>query len=216
MTHPLIVIEGSDGSGKQTQADLALATLQANGRIVAYFDFPRYETSLAGRMVKDSLTGKFGDFVGLHPKQASLPYTLDRAGARDDLVVALKRGVVICNRYVPSNSAHQGAKFAEIAEQDEFIAWLEMLEHDELKLPRPTTTFYLYVPFEISHTLMEGRARDQHESNEPYLRKVIDVYLRIARERPDWKVVTCVQDGKLRSREDIHQEVMSQIRLLLS
>jgi dTMP kinase len=212
----LIVIEGSDGSGKQTQSDMLVEALRAADVHVTYFDFPRYETSLGGRLVKDSLTGAFGDFVALHPKQASLPYAIDRAGARDNLVSALEHGVVVCNRYVPSNIGHQGGKFKDTKDQDEFIAWLEGLEYGELKLPRPVLTVFLHVPYDFSLKLMlaQGRALDQHESNKGHLTAAIGVYLRLGNERNDWCVVECVQDGALRTRKDIHSEIMRRIATL--
>ncbi len=218
MTNKLIVIEGGDGAGKETQAKLALAALEKR-RQTGYFDFPRYKESLAGALVGESLKGMYGSFRHMHPKFASLPYMLDRVGAREKLREALERSHVICNRYVPSNM-YQAAKFANEAEQDEFIAWFEKLEYEELELPQPYYVFYLHVPLDFSRALMEqktqGReylggakgAKDQHEADDDYQRNVIELYKRMCRQRSSWISIECVKNGELRSREDIHENIM--------
>ena len=153
---------------------------------VAFFDFPQYEKTLAGKLVGRYLKGEFGDPLLLSPYIASLPYALDRIAARDELNKALEKGVVICNRYIPSNIGHQASKLPE-DKRDEFISWLEQMEYGELKLPKPTLVIYLYVPVEISSHLVEKKearayiggesakgAKDGHEKDMEYQQKVID------------------------------------------
>lgn len=202
-----IVIEGGDAAGKKTQANLALARLQQVGE-VTFFDFPRYEQSMSGKIVREALDGAYGDFRNLDPHLASLPYTLDRVAAGPLMWDALKKGHVLCNRYTPSNSMYQGGKFLEEEKQNEFIRWLERLEYEEFNLPRPSLLIYLHVPFDVSQTLMAGRQKDQHEQDVEYLKRVIDLYLRVAMRRADWKVVECIKDGQLMPREEIHAKVM--------
>lgn len=218
MTNKLIVIEGGDGAGKETQAKLALAALEKR-RQTGYFDFPRYKKSLAGALVGESLKGMYGSFRHMHPKFASLPYMLDRVGAREELQEALERSHVICNRYVPSNM-YQAAKLGTEIEQDDFITWFEKLEYEELALPRPYYVLYLHMPLEYSRKLMEqktqGReylggakgAKDQHEADDTYQQDVINLYKRMCRRRSSWITIECVKDGQLRSREEIHENIM--------
>lgn len=219
----LIVIEGSDGAGKETQAKRAVSILEEN-HYVAYFDFPRYERSMAGALVGECLKGAYGDFRHLHPKLASLPYTLDRIGAQLDLRSKLMFGTVVCNRYTPSNAVYQAAKLSE--GQLEFIDWLEQLEYGEYDLPRPAVVIYLHVPFDFARELVRqkaGRAYlggeqgsvDQHERDEQYQRDVIALYLETARSRDDWHSIECVKGGVLRSIDDIHEEVMERIYSVL-
>ncbi len=206
-----IVIEGGDAAGKKTQANLALAKLQQEGE-VTFFDFPRYEQSMAGGIVRKALDGAYGDFRNLDPHLASLPYTLDRTSAAPLMWQALKKGNVLCNRYTPSNSMYQGAKFEDEQKQSQFIEWLEKLEYEELNLPRPSLLIYLHVPFDVSQRLMEGRQKDQHEQDVEYLKRVVDLYLRVASRRADWEIVECIQNGELLPREEIHARVMEIIR----
>ena len=205
-----IVIEGGDAAGKKTQANLALAKLQQT-TTTAFFDFPRYEQSMSGKIVRDALDGKFGDFRNLDSHLASLPYTLDRVAAGAAMWDALSKGNVLCNRYTPSNSMYQGAKFADEQKQSQFIEWLEKLEYEEHNLPRPSILIYLHVPFDVSQKLMEGRQKDQHEQDVAYLERVVELYLRVASRRADWGIIECVKDGELMSREEIHEKVMSLI-----
>lgn len=206
----LYVIEGADAAGKKTQAELALAALRRRGEKVSYFDFPQYGKTMAGALVREALDGKHGDFLGLDPYLASLPYTLDRISSRADLKSALRMGGALCNRYIPSNIGFQGAKLTSESKQDEFIAWLEKLEYEEYGLPRPTRVFYLHVPYDFSRKLLEGRkgVADQHEKSEAYQRTVIDLYHRLCGRRSDWVNIECVRGGVLLSPADIHKEIM--------
>ena len=220
MTGKLIVIEGGDGAGKETQAKLALEALrQVESTIgpVFYFDFPNYD-SLAGGTIRRALDREYGDFRNLHPRLASAPFTIDRAVMRDPLRAALEKGHALLNRYTPSNAMYQAAKFDEELEQQKFIMYMEMLEYEDLKLPKPDLVLYLHVPFEISHELARARGKlDQHEADEAYQRKVISLYQQTANERPDiWKIIQCTSsEGELLPREEIHHRVMRRITPLL-
>ena len=218
-----IVIEGGDGAGKGTQAKLLVERLREETK-VSYFDFPQYEKTLAGKLVWRYLKGEFGDPLLLSPYIASLPYALDRVAARDDLNKALEEGVVICNRYTPSNIGHQASKLSE-DKMEEFISWLEQMEYGELKIPKPTLVIYLYVPVEIASRLVEKKearayiggenvkgAKDGHEKDSEYQRKSIEVYTKMSKERNDWKLINCVEDGRLLSVEEIHDKIMRIVR----
>lgn len=214
-----IVIEGGDGAGKGTQAKLLVEKLSKETK-VSFFDFPQYEKTLAGKLVGRYLKGEFGDPLLMSPYIASIPYALDRATAIDELNKALKEGIVICNRYTPSNIGHQASKLSA-DKREEFISWLEQMEYDELKIPKPTSVIYLYVPVEISSRLVEKKEarsyiggesskgeKDGHEKDMEYQRKSIEVYTKMSKERDDWKFINCVEDGRLLSVEEIHEKIM--------
>lgn len=216
--YPLIVLEGGDGSGKATQATLLQERCRDTGAAVSVFDFPRYEQSYAGKLVGECLAGKHANFRHLSPHLASLPFTLDRAGARDEIAQARSQGVVMCNRYTSSNIAYQAAKLLP-ADRDAFIAFLEALEYEELGIPRPDLVVYLDVPTHIASELISqkhargylaetGETKDQHERDTAYQDAVAEVYRELAGQRADWQVVTCTDtSGELRSRDAIHADV---------
>lgn len=217
----LFVIEGGDGAGKGTQAELTLAALKERGE-VTFFDFPQYESSTAGAIIGRALKGVFGDFRNLDPHLASMAYTVDRATAREKMRDALSRGHIICNRYTPSNAMYQGAKFDSPDEQDAFIKLLEKLEYEELGLPRPDLVIYLKVPYEVGQRLVKQKAvrahlgseqgiMDQHERDVAYMKAVIDLYGRTAEDRSDWRVIECVHDGEIRPIADINRQVLELI-----
>lgn len=209
----LVVIEGGDGAGKNTQTTLFLSSYPG---VIRKFDFPRYET-VVGRAVKDALNGKFGDFLGMNPVLSSALYTLDRMAAKLDLEEALSGGVVICNRYTPSNIAYQAAKLLD-AERDKFIEYLEQVEYQELSLPIPDLVLFLDVPITVSVNLLRerGEVLDQHESNLEYQERVAQVYRDLARERVSWKIISCTTNGLMRSPEDIQKDVAEAISAVLT
>lgn len=226
MTGKLIVIEGGDGAGKATQAELLMTALRKKKIKTTYFDFPQYDTSFFGNLVGRALKGEFGDFRHLSPYLASLPYMLDRATARQELRAALKKGVVVCNRYTSSSAAFQSTKCDRPKDRKAVLDFIERAEYDELGIPRPDAVIYLHVPPAISFKLIaskDGRnymnkkkgARDQHETDRSYQVAVADTYLRLARARSDWMLVTCAQDGQILSREEIHSRVMNALAPML-
>lgn len=225
MQGKLIVLEGGDGSGKATQAELLKARLEKEGMTVTLFDFPQYELTRAGALAGECLAGKHANFRHLSPYLASLPFTLDRVSARKQLMEALARGVVVTNRYTPSNIAYQSAKLLP-ADRQKFMEFLEGLEYDELALPRPNVVIYLHVPVTVASELIvrkDSRAylaesgdtkKDQYERDTAYQEEVVRVYLSLTAERPDWHRIECVKDGLMLSRDDIHEQVYSIIASL--
>lgn len=222
--YPLIVIEGGDGAGKGTQAELLKEALKARNVRVFKQDFPRYDT-IFGAMCGRALKGEFGDFVKMHPVIASALYTLDRAAALPSLIADLIKGLVISNRYVPSNIAYQAAKLSGKA-QDEFISYMEQAEYGAIGLPKPDLVIYLYVPVKIAQKLIATKdvrgymgkkkgAKDQLEANVAYQQRVADTYRKLAKNRPDWVVINCTKRGKLLYREEIHSTVLAAVEKVL-
>src|SRR3990167_2931232 len=116
-----IVLEGADGSGKTTQFKLLAERLRAVGHDVAVFDFPRYDEP-SSYFVKRYLNGDYGPASEVSPYTASLFYALDRFEAAPAIKQALAAGqIVLSNRYVGSNMAHQGSKFGTLAEQRKYF-----------------------------------------------------------------------------------------------
>lgn len=216
---PLVVIDGADGSGKGTQVDLLVTELRRRGQKVTVFDFPRYDTFF-GSLVGQALRGKLGDFKGLDPHLASLPFTLDRLASKHEIEEALASSdIVICNRYTPSNIAYQAAKLRGW-KKAEFIAFMEKAEYEVLGLPRPDLVLYLYVKPEVSFELVAHKSgrkylgkvkgeRDQHEADQEYQRAVVKQYLALAKANPRiWRVVNCMNGNVIKSRVEIHESII--------
>lgn len=213
MKGKLIVIDGTDGTGKQTQTELLLQRFLRDGNLSHSLDFPRYTENVAGKLLYEALKeNKHGDFLAISPKIASVIYAFDRMESAPQINEWLDSGaIVILDRYVTSNQIHQGGKIADPEKRKEFIKWLDSLEYGAAKLPRPDVVFYLDVPVEVSLRLIHERAEregskpDQAESSEQHLRESQERALSIMSEYPIVEIIDCSENGQIKSREAIHE-----------
>ena len=215
MKGKLIVFEGSDGSGKATQVELLRAFFEKKNYPHIAFDFPRYQETFHARTIAKYLSGEYGDPTKQNPYLVSLAYALDRLTVREEIYYALNDGkIVLANRYVSSNKAHQGAKLPAKKRRD-FFVWLDELEYDVNKIPREDLVIMLYIPPEVSIRLLRRRQRvtgskpDLHEENRRYQKEVERVYLQLTAS-PHWVKVDCVdKKGTLLTKETIHKKVLA-------
>ena len=212
----LISIEGTDCSGKETQSNLLCEKLKQNNQVYKK-SFPMYE-SATGKIVGGSYLGKasIGEClfkegaVNVNPKIASLYYAADRLYNIDKIYEHLnKNEIVILDRYVESNMAHQGGKIYDDKLRNELYEWLDKLEYGLLNLPHPDITIFLYMPYEYALKLKKNRTElDQHELSKEHLLNAEKAYLELARKY-NFKVINCIEDNKIRSIEDINDEIYS-------
>lgn len=217
----LIVIEGTDGSGKSTQFRKLWEHLEADRVSFQHIVFPRYcEDSSA--LIRMYLGGQFGSKPSdVNAYAASSFYAVDRFASykMDWGKWYEKGGLVLSDRYTTSNAVHQASKVAE-EKQGEFLQWLYDFEYDKLGLPRPDLTIYLDVPTDFTEKLLRHREADTntkadiHENDMAYLaicrntgRKAAAFY--------NWTVIHCVKDGAMRSIEDIHNEIYAHVKKCL-
>jgi dTMP kinase len=219
----LIAVEGIDGSGKQTQARLLEHSLTSDGYTVYPTAFPQYE-SWFGTMVGKFLNGDFGPLEAVDPRFSALLYAGDRFEAKARLESALKEGkIVLVDRYVASNLAHQVAR-AAANKRAEFMRWIEHLEYSIYGLPRENLILYLRVPPSQAQKLVAHKAEriythakhDLQEKSLRHLEDAAEMYDMMSRSRP-WATVQCfdAQNNCLRMVEDIAGEVLSAVRPLL-
>lgn len=221
---PLIVIEGIDGSGKGTQARQLTQRLAATGRRVQLLSFPRYRETLFGQAIGDFLNGRYGELADVHPFLASVLYAADRFESKQVLGEALRQSdVVVCDRYVPSNLAHQGAKLSG-AEQDDLLRTIERMEFEVFALPRPTRVVLLDLPVEVARRNIAAKqprsytdkSADLQEADAEYLQRVRDVYLHLAATQDNWLRVESMHANEQRSIPDIAAEIFQRVSTLLS
>ena len=218
----LIVIEGTDGSGKKTQVQLLIDRLQNEGHRVATASFPQYGKKSAGP-IEEYLNGNYGKSDEVSPYVASLFYAIDRFDAARDIKKFLSQGtLVVLDRYVDSNAGHQGGKIKNIAERKKFIKWLYDIEFSVFGVPKPDLTIILHVPSAIGYELVykkqqrlyleEGKTHDAHEADKEHLKNAEASYLWLAKQFPqDHGGIECVKYGKLLSPEEIHALVWKQV-----
>jgi len=217
----LIVIEGTDGSGKSTQFALMSQRLTAEGREFRHIVFPRYSEP-SSALIRMYLGGEFGSSpADVNAYAASAFYAVDRfASYKQDWGKWYEDGgLVLSDRYTTSNAVHQTSKVPK-AEQPEFLKWLYEFEYDKLQLPRPDLTIYLDVPTSYTETLLRRREAatnthaDIHEKDMDYL-ATCRAAGKAAAEFYGWTVIDCVKDGAMRSIEDIHEEIFAHVAKLL-
>lgn len=211
----IIVIEGTDCSGKETQTSLLFKYLVSNGHRVERFRFPMYE-SPTGQIIGGPYLGKnyispsfFKEgAVEVDPKVAALYYAADRRYNIKIINDYLSAGIdVILDRYVESNMGHQGAKIFNKEKRLELYQWLEQLEYGLLELPRPDLTVFLYMPFQKVAELKRLRNfEDGHEESLKYLKNAQETYLELA-EIYHFQKINCTENQKLRNVEDINKEI---------
>ncbi len=171
----LIVIDGTDGSGKATQVALLVKHLQKDGYKIKIVDFPEYYKNFFGAFVGHCLSEQYYNFLGVHPKIASVLYAADRWQSKEKMNNWLKQGhIVIANRYVSANQIHQGGKISNTTKRNNFIKWLNKMEYEVFGIPRPDLTFYLSLPIDIVWKLLQKRESSQMKRK--YLKKNKDVH----------------------------------------
>lgn len=212
-----IVIEGSDGSGKATQLKLIRERLEAAGHQVETFDFPQYDKP-SSYFVQRYLNGDYGTTDQVGPYTSSLFYALDRFEAAASIRAALDAGkIVISNRFTGSNMAHQGTKIANAEQRRGFFIWLDNLEFEMLRIPRPDISFVLRVPAEVSQALLTTRENlDIHEADITHLERTVAVYDDMTQLFPkDFQRIDCVRSGQLLDIQTVNMMLWEKISPLL-
>lgn len=218
----LITFEGTDCSGKETQTNLIVERLKGLGYKVQKFSLPYYE-SPTGKIIAGPYLGKFGEGYfkerasNVDPYAVSLYYTADRVYNSNRLNKALEENdVVILDRYIHSNLAHQGSKFKTKKERENFYDFIEKLEFELLHLAKPDNIFFLYMPTDFAVELRKQRQEkaDEHEINIAYLKETEKHYLELC-NRYDIIKIDCVKDEKIKAISQINDEIFEKLIKLI-
>ena len=217
----LIVLEGTDGSGKSTQFRKLSERLEQEGKTFRHLVFPRYSEP-SSALIRMYLGGQFGKNPSdVNAYAASSFYAVDRyASYKMDWGQWYEQGgVVLSDRYTTSNAVHQTSKEPK-DKQAEFLGWLYDFEYEKLGLPRPDLTLYLDVPTDFTEKLLRHRESDTHTKAD--IHEQDTAYLATCRESGraaaqfyGWTVIQCVKDGQMRTIEDIHEEIYRHVAACL-
>lgn len=209
----LIVIEGTDGSGKSTQFRLLTEHLSQDRIAFEKLVFPQYSQP-SSALIKMYLGGEFGSHpADVNAYAASTFYAVDRYASYKKVWGKWyeQGGLVVSDRYTTSNAVHQASKEPEEKRKD-FLKWLYELEYDHMGLPRPDLVLYLDVPTDFTEMLLRSREAatgthaDIHEADTQYLSASRRMG-RSAAKYYGWTLISCVENGKMRSIQDIHEEI---------
>ncbi len=221
MRGKIIVFEGIDGSGKGTQSKKLYKHLKELNYKVILLEFPFYSETFFGKEVGNYLNGAFGGLNDVHPKLSAMLYAGDRFEKKETIVSKLKDGyTIICDRYTPSNIAHQTAKYKNENKQKELKKWIKKLEYDVYGLPKPNIIFFMNMNPNISDTLVlkkdtrnyTDKKKDLHESNNSYLLDVYNMF-KIMSKNKLWINVKCQdKDNNLKSVENIQAKILEKLK----
>ena len=220
MKGKLIVIEGTDCSGKETQTKMLTKRLEKENIPCVRLCFPNYD-SPTGKIVGGPYLGKSyicdGWFnegaTNVDPKVSSLYYAADRKYNVKNIEELINKGInVILDRYVYSNLAHQGGKLKDKEERNDMYRWLDKLEFELLDLPKADIKVFLHMPYEVSCELKKNREEkpDQHELSKEHLLMAEEAYMEIA-NMYDFKTIECSSDNLPRKIEDINDELYNHV-----
>lgn len=220
MRGKLIVIEGTDCSGKQTQSKLLYDKLRNNGINVSYSSFPVYD-SPTGKIIKGPFLGNAevcNSYFTEGPSNvdsyvSSLYFAADRKYNIGKLIRELDNGNnVILDRYTISNMGHQGSKISDKKKRLELFKWIEKLEYDLLELPKPDICIILHMPTKYIGVLEKNRTvLDGNEKDLNYLKNSHDTYVELS-QIYNYKLIECVKNGEIRSINDINNELFEYVK----
>ncbi len=224
----LIVIDGIDGSGKTTQINLLTNKLKADGFKVKIVHFPNYD-NFFGAFIGHCLSEQYYNFLNVHPKIVSVLYAADRWESGEQIKKMLKEGyIVVLDRYVSANQIHQGGKIKSAKKRASFIKWLNQMEYEVFKIPKPDLTLYLNLPINIVLELLKKREsskikreylkkgkKDVHEADVNFLINSRKSALKLVKEIPNFIKIECSKKGEILSRENIHEMVYGEVKRIL-
>ena len=217
----LFVIDGTDGSGKQTQLENLKIRLSQEGIDYRTVNFPNYD-SPSSSLVKMYLGGEFGtDAKTISPYIASTFYAADRYATfkKEYEEYYNNGGLILADRYTTANMVHQAGKIQDKVERKKFLDWLWNFEFNLYGLPIPTEVFFLNMPPEYSAKLMKDREnkithdskKDIHERDAEHLKAAYNAACDLVKEY-NWYEVKCVNNGKIRTIQDINDEIFTEIK----
>ncbi|WP_067141889.1 dTMP kinase [Oceanivirga salmonicida] len=219
----LIIIEGTDGSGKQTQTTLLYENLKNMGYKVKKISFPNYESN-ACYPVKMYLTGEFGKSEDISYYASSSFYAIDRYASfkKDWESFYNSGGIVISDRYTISNIIHQANRINDEDEFNNYCDWLLDFEWIKFGLPKPDLTIFLDVPYIVSNELMKNRLnkitgkeqKDILEADENQKLRAYSTAKKIA-GKYDFSIINCVENDKIKSIDKIQSELLEVVKKVL-
>ena len=217
----LFVIDGTDGSGKQTQFNKLKERFEKEGIEYKVASFPNYD-HISSSLVKMYLSGDFGENAkDVSPYIASTFYAADRYATYKTSLEEFYNagGIILVDRYTTSNMIQQAGKIQDEKEREKYLNWLWDFEFNLYGIPVPTKTFFLNMPTEVAIKLMAERenkfthtqTKDIHERDAQHLKDSYNAAVSLV-DKYYWKEIQCVENDKIKTIEQIHEEIWEEIK----
>ena len=222
----LIVIDGTDGSGKTTQINLLTEKLKKNGLKVKTIHFPKYD-NFFGNFIGHCLTEQYYNFINVHPKIVSVLYAADRWESSKQIKEFLEKDyIVVLDRYVSANQIHQGGKIKNPKKRASFLKWLDEMEYKVFDIPRPHITLYLSLPLNLIEKLLKerneksvrayvGNKKDVHEVDLEFQKNSRNSAIWLSKVLKNFIKIDCAEKGKILSREKIHEMIYVEVKKVI-
>lgn len=188
----IVAVEGLDGAGKHTQAELLIGRATGAGLRAQVLSFPRYSETFFSTVIEKYLSGIYSDGCKMSPYVSALLFAGDRLESRDYLLAQVDlNDLVILDRYVASNVAYQCARLFSKQERQRLTKWIAQLEYGFFGLPRPDLTVYLDITIDAARESISQRkpkipavdaSGDIYEQDTEYLKRCNQVYRTLAKE----------------------------------
>jgi dTMP kinase len=188
------------------------------------YDFPRYYNNFFGEFIGQCLSDRSYNWLNIHPKIASVIYACDRFESSQEIKSLLEDGfMVIANRYVSSNQIHQGSKIKKQKDREEFMSWLDKMEHQVFKIPKPDVVFYLSLPIKLVLKMLKDRdnkekrgylkkKKDVHEESLDFLINSRKSAMKLLKEKNNFIKIDCSRGGSILSREENGEMIYDKIK----
>lgn len=219
-----IAIEGTDGSGKTIQSNNVSQALKDRGHEVDVVEFPRYGEESAV-IAESYLNGRLGTAEDNGPYLGSLYFAIDRAHAAGQINSSIEQGnIVIANRFIGSNMAHQGQKIDSLDDRLAYYDWIQDLEHNKLGVPVTDKNLILVVDPAVAQSRVDEKGardyteltRDIHEADLNHLRKAAKIYKELANIFPDrFIVVDCMDENGQLSIDEVFSKLFAEVTKLV-
>ncbi len=221
-----IAIDGIDGSGKGTQVKRLITRLQDEKYASAFWTSPRYGKPEAF-FIENYLRGEYGTKEEISAKAASLCFAMERFhSSREIRSILLENKILVSDRWTSANKGHQMAKLHSSEEKRAFLDWINEIEYDILRTPKPDHTILMNMPADIAYDLiakkderayLNGKVRDIHEMDPAFLKASQEAFLFAAEcdTKETWHVLDCVENGTLLSIEDMHEKLWKLVKTFM-
>lgn len=219
----VIAIEGTDGSGKDTQVSLLNDYLKYKGYHIRVSDFPSYD-QFFGKCIGDLLTTKMPD----DPKSRALWYAADRfddsnrVKSEEELY-----DIIVQNRSVVSGIIY-AISICQTEEEKKFLAdWIYKMEKEKFGSVVAKSCIILDVNREASLTNIGNKGyreylgdnSDVFETDDKFMKETIINYRNAKKYIPEIEIELincCDEDGNMRSIQDVHNDIVELVERMIS